>query len=165
MTVISTVFSPKRIIGIDVGLNGAIAMLNGESLMGVVDMPTVSLDRNGKIKRQISIPELVEIIDTFKPDEAFVEKVFAMSGQGVTSVFSFGRSLGAIEGVLAARLIKTTLVTPQAWQKAMGVSGGKDGARARAMEVFPWQSTLFKRVKDDGRADAALIAAWGLRHG
>jgi crossover junction endodeoxyribonuclease RuvC len=47
----------------------------------------------------------------------------------------------------------------------MGVSGGKDGARARAMEVFPWNVDLFKRVKDDGRADAALIAAWGLRHG
>jgi crossover junction endodeoxyribonuclease RuvC len=73
----------------------------------------------------------------FKPEEAYIERVFAMSGQGVTSVFSFGRSLGAIEGVIAARSIKTTLVTPQVWQKAMGVSGGKDGARARAMEVFP----------------------------
>ena len=158
-------FTPKRIIGIDVGLNGAIAMMQGETLTGVVDMPTVTLDRNGKAKRQISIPELVEIIKTFKPDEAYCERVFAMSGQGVTSVFSFGRSLGAIEGVLAARSIKTTLVTPQTWQKAMGVSGGKDGARARAMEVFPWNVDLFKRVKDDGRADAALIAAWGLRHG
>jgi crossover junction endodeoxyribonuclease RuvC len=165
MTVITTVFSPKRIIGIDVGLNGAIAMLNGESLHDVVDMPTVSLTRNGKAKRQISIPELVAIIEEFKPSEAYVEKVFAMAGQGVTSVFSFGRSLGAIEGILGARCIKTTLVTPQTWQKAMGVSGGKDGARARAMEVFPWHTGYFKRVKDDGRADAALIAAWGLRHG
>ena len=158
-------FKPRRIIGIDVGLNGAIAMMTGETLTGIVDMPTVTLDRNGKSKRQISIPELIQIIDTFKPEEAYIEKVFAMAGQGVTSVFSFGRSLGAIEGVIAARSIKSTLVTPQTWQKAMGVSGGKDGARARAMEVFPWNVDLFKRVKDDGRADAALIAAWGLRHG
>ena len=158
-------FKPRRIIGIDVGLNGAIAMMQGETLTGIVDMPTVSLTRNGKAKRQISIPELVEIIKTFQPDEAYCERVFAMAGQGVTSVFSFGRSLGAIEGILGARLIKTTLVTPQIWQKAMGVSGGKDGARARAMEVFPWNVDYFKRVKDDGRADAALIAAWGLRHG
>jgi hypothetical protein len=49
-------FTPKRIIGIDVGLNGAIAMMRGETLTGVVDMPTVTLDRNGKAKRQISIP-------------------------------------------------------------------------------------------------------------
>jgi crossover junction endodeoxyribonuclease RuvC len=160
-----TPFPPKRIIGIDVGLNGAIACITGGNLSDVFDMPTVTLDRNGKSKRQISIPELVQIIDDFKPEEAYCEKVFAMSGQGVTSVFSFGRSLGAIEGVLAARLIKTTLVTPQTWQKAMGVTGGKDGARARAMEVFPWQSAMFKLKKHDGRADAALIAAWGLRHG
>ena len=161
----TTVFTPRRLIGIDVGLNGAIAMMQGETLTGVVDMPTVTLDRNGKAKRQISIPELIAIIDLFKPEEAYIEKVFAMAGQGVTSVLSFGRSLGAIEGVIAARSIKSTLVTPQTWQKAMGVSGGKDGARARAMEVFPWNVDLFKRVKDDGRADAALIAAWGLRHG
>ena len=158
-------FKPRRIIGIDVGLNGAIAMMQGETLTGIVDMPTVTLDRNGKSKRQISIPELIAIIDEFKPDEAFIEKVFAMAGQGVTSVFSFGRSLGAIEGVIAARSIKATLITPQTWQKAMGVSGGKDGARARAMEVFPWNVDYFKLKKHDGRADAALIAAWGLRHG
>jgi len=158
-------FKPRRIIGIDVGLSGAIAMMQGETLTGVVDMPTVTLDRNGKAKRQISIPELIAILDEFKPDEAYIEKVFAMAGQGVTSVFSFGRSLGAIEGVIAARSIKATLITPQVWQKAMGVTGGKDGARARAMELFPWNVDYFKLKKHDGRADAALIAAWGLRHG
>ena len=160
-----TNFTPRRIIGVDVGLDGAIAMMNGTDLIKVLDMPTVTLDRNGKAKRQISIPELIEIINEFKPEEAYIEKVFAMSGQGVTSVFSFGRSLGAIEGVIAARSIKSTLITPQTWQKAMGVSGGKDGARARAMELFPYQMDFFKRKKDDGRADAALIACWGLRHG
>ena len=101
-------FTPRRIIGIDVGLNGAIAMMQGETLTGIVDMPTVSLTRNGVAKRQISIPELIAILDEFKPEEAFIEKVFAMAGQGVTSVFSFGRSLGAIEGVIAARSIKAT---------------------------------------------------------
>jgi crossover junction endodeoxyribonuclease RuvC len=158
-------FTPKRIIGIDVGLNGAIAMMRGETLTGIFDMPTVTLDRNGKAKRQISIPELIAILNDFQPEEAFIERVFARSGQGVTSVFSFGRSLGAIEGVIAARSIKTTLVLPQIWQKAMGVTGGKDGARARAMELFPYNVDYFKRKKDDGRADAALIACWGLRHG
>lgn len=160
-----TTFTPRRIIGIDVGLNGAIAMMRGETLTGIVDMPTVSLTRNGVAKRQISIPELIAILDEFKPEEAYIEKVFARSGQGVTSVFSFGRSLGAIEGVIAARSIKATLITPQTWQKAMGVSGGKDGARARAMELFPHNVEYFKLKKHDGRADAALIACWGLRHG
>jgi len=155
----------KRTLGIDVGLNGAIALVQDGELVGVVDMPTVTLDRNGKAKRQVSVPELVDIIKAFDPNEAYVEKVFAMAGQGVTSVFSFGRSLGVVEGVLTTMKIKTTLMTPQTWQKGLGMTGGKDGSRARAMELFPDQTALFKRVKDDGRSDAALIALWGSKHG
>jgi crossover junction endodeoxyribonuclease RuvC len=155
----------KRTLGIDVGLNGAIALVQDGDLIGVVDMPTVTLDRNGKAKRQVSVPELVDIIKQFDPTEAYVEKVFAMAGQGVTSVFSFGRSLGVVEGVLTTLKIKTTLMTPQTWQKGIAVTGGKDGSRARAMELFPDQMALFKRVKDDGRSDAALIALWGNKNG
>jgi crossover junction endodeoxyribonuclease RuvC len=47
----------------------------------------------------------------------------------------------------------------------MGVVGGKDASRARAMELFPDHLALFKRVKDDGRSDASLIALWGYRNG
>jgi len=155
----------KRTLGIDVGLNGAIALVVDGELISVADMPTVTLDRNGKAKRQVSVPELVDIIKQFDPNEAYVEKVFAMAGQGVTSVFSFGRSLGVVEGVLTTMKIKTTLMTPQTWQKGLGMTGGKDGSRARAMELFPEQTALFKRVKDDGRSDAALIALWGSKHG
>jgi crossover junction endodeoxyribonuclease RuvC len=155
----------KRTLGIDVGLNGAIALVVDGELISVVDMPTVTLDRNGKAKRQVSVPELVDIIKQFDPNEAYVEKVFAMAGQGVTSVFSFGRSLGVVEGVLTTMKIKTTLMTPQTWQKGLGMTGGKDGSRARAMELFPDQTALFKRVKDDGRSDAALIALWGSKNG
>jgi crossover junction endodeoxyribonuclease RuvC len=155
----------KRTLGIDVGLNGAIALVVDGELISVVDMPTVTLDRNGKAKRQVSVPELVDIIKQFDPNEAYVEKVFAMAGQGVTSVFSFGRSLGVVEGVLTTLKIKTTLMTPQTWQKGLGMTGGKDGSRARAMELFPDQTALFKRVKDDGRSDASLIALWGSKNG
>lgn len=155
----------KRTLGIDVGLNGAIALVVDGELISVVDMPTVTLDRNGKAKRQVSVPELVQIIKDFDPTEAYTERVFAMAGQGVTSVFSFGRSLGVVEGVLGALKIKNSLVTPQTWQKRMAVTGGKDGSRARAMDLFPEQAQMFKRVKDDGRADAALIAAFGVANG
>jgi len=88
-----------------------------------------------------------------------------MPGQGVTSMLSLGRSVGVIEGVVAAMGIPLTLVIPQRWQKDMLVRGGKDGSRERAMQLFPMQSELFKRKKDDGRADAALIAMWGEQFG
>jgi crossover junction endodeoxyribonuclease RuvC len=111
------------------------------------------------------VPELVDIIKTFDPTDVYTERVFAMAGQGVTSVFSFGRSLGVVEGVLGALRIKNSLGTPKTRQNGIGVTGGKDGSRARAMELVPDQTALFKRVKDDGRSDAALIALWGSKNG
>ena len=81
-----------------------------------------------------------------------------MPDQGVTSVFSFGRSSGIIEGVLATLALPYTIEPPQAWQKSLNVRGGKDGSRLRATELFPKYADLFARKKDDGRADAALMA-------
>jgi crossover junction endodeoxyribonuclease RuvC len=43
------------------------------------------------------------------------------------------------------------------------VPQGKDGSRYRAAQLFPARAELFKRVKDDGRSDATLIAAYGAR--
>jgi len=82
----------------------------------------------------------------------------------VTSVFSFGRSFGMIEGILATLQIATTFVPPATWTKGVGRSPGKDASRARAMELFPAHQLMFSRVKDDGRADAALIAYWGQKN-
>jgi crossover junction endodeoxyribonuclease RuvC len=157
----------SRVIGIDPGLSGAVAVLTGTDSLAVFDMPTMTVERNGKAKRQVSASELAEIIYIMKNDDChvFVEKVSAMAGQGVTSVFSFGRSFGMIEGILAAFKLPVTYVAPATWVKAVGRGQGKDASRARAMELFPNNQTDFKRVKDDGRADAALIACWGLRHG
>jgi crossover junction endodeoxyribonuclease RuvC len=108
------------ILGIDPGLSGALAFLNtmtGE--IAVEDMPTVTVMRNRKEKREVSAQLVAAIVVKRHVEAAFLEKVNAMAGQGVSSVFSFGRSAGIIEGVLAAFDIPTTLVTPQAWQKAM----------------------------------------------
>jgi len=153
----------KRTLGIDVGLNGAIALVVDGELVSVVDMPTVTLDRNGKAKRQVSVPELVQIVKDFDPTEAYTERVFAMAGQGVTSVFSFGRSFGIIEGILAAYNIPATYVMPSVWTKGIGRGLGKDASRARACELYPSHQKSFARVKDDGRADAVLIGAWYLK--
>jgi len=155
-----------RHIGIDPGLSGAIAVLTDDSLQ-IHDMPTMTVDRNGKAKRQVSANELAELLNLYagKDCHVYVERVSAMAGQGVTSVFSFGRSFGMIEGILAALKMPVTFVAPATWTRAIGRSPGKDASRARAMELFPNYEYFFKRVKDDGRADAALIAHWGRKHG
>jgi crossover junction endodeoxyribonuclease RuvC len=68
-----------------------------------------------------------------------------------------------IEGVAAGMRIPYSLVIPQTWKKALGVPADKNAARARACQLFPNMASKFARVKDDGRAEAALIALFGYR--
>lgn len=152
------------IVGIDPGLSGAVAFYDTvEKIVEVIDMPVLELVRNGKKKREVSAQTLANHLADRRVHAAFLERVNAMTGQGVTSVFSFGRSMGIVEGILAAYDIPVTLVTPQAWQKAVNQRAGKDGSRERAMQLFPAQANLFQRKKDDGRSDAALIAYYGAK--
>ena len=154
-----------RVIGIDCGLSGAIALLENGKLVSVHDMPTLTIESNKKAKRQVSAPMLAAIIGQIKPDHAYVEKPASRPGQSVVAMFGFGRSLGVVEGVLAALQVPCTYVAPATWTKAMSKAQGKDASRHRAMELFPEHQQLFKRVMDDGRAEASLIATWGIRHG
>jgi crossover junction endodeoxyribonuclease RuvC len=150
------------VLGIDPGLSGALAFYDTKTGdVTVVDMPTVEVTRNGKKKNEVSPQLLSDEIVNRAVDRAFVERVGAMPGQGVTSVFSFGRSVGIVEGILASFDIPTTIVPPQTWQKGVNLRGGKDGSRERAMQLFPRQASLFARKKDDGRSDASLIAYYG----
>lgn len=149
-------------VGIDPGLNGAIAFFNpDQGLLIVRDMPVVEIVRNNKRKREVSPQMLASILREHPIDHVMLERVNAMPGQGVTSMFSLGRSVGVVEGVLAALELSTTIVPPTVWRKAVQAREGKDGTRHRAAELFPRDASLFARKKDDGRADSALIAWYG----
>lgn len=151
-----------KILGVDPGASGALVVLDTqENRLEVFDMPTVEIKRGQRMVRHVSAQMVADLIRGASIDTAVIEKVGAMPGQGVSSMFAFGRASGLLEGCLAGLSIPTTLVTPQEWQKHMRVIGGKGGSRARAAELWPSQATLFARVKDDGRSDAALIAAYG----
>ena len=93
-----------RIIGIDPGLSGGIAILDDLKIFDIYDMPIMSEGK--KNKNQLNSAQLVNIIrknlipngDTF----LIVEQVSAMPGQGVTSMFNFGQTFGSIKGICAA---------------------------------------------------------------
>ena len=93
-----------RIIGIDPGLSGAIAILENNKVVGIYDMPVMAEGK--KNKRQLNSAQLVNIIkdNIYTKEEitVVVEQVNAMPGQGVTSMFNFGQTFGAIKGVCAA---------------------------------------------------------------
>jgi crossover junction endodeoxyribonuclease RuvC len=151
------------VMAIDPGLSGAIAVFTSDFLVAIIDTPTHELTRNNKTKRQVSASALAGVFRMYMPTHVVVEKVSAMPGQGVTSMFSFGRSFGVIEGIVGAFEIPATYVMPAVWTKGIGRGLGKDASRARACELYPAHQKSFARVKDDGRADAVLIGAWYLK--
>jgi crossover junction endodeoxyribonuclease RuvC len=78
------------------------------------------------------------------------------------SAFAFDRARGVIEGVLAAAGIPVRFVAPSAWKRAVGLTlKSKDAARSEAIRRWPDHAALFARVKDDGRAESALIGVAG----
>ena len=84
-----------------------------------------------------------------------------MPRQGVSSTFKYGVGYGTILGVCGALRLPVRHVTPAVWKRAAGLSKDKGASRRRACELWPAHSASFGRVRDDGRAEAALIA----RHG
>jgi crossover junction endodeoxyribonuclease RuvC len=151
----------NKILGVDIGLQGAFSLYVDGKFERVIDMPCVEVIRGGKKKNHISAQGVAAAIKELNPTHAIVEKVGAMPNQGVTSMFAFGRAAGIIEGALAALNVPVTYVTPQAWMKATQCGKGKDAIRHRCMELHPEHQQLFARVKDSGRADATMMAYYG----
>ena len=169
------------ILGIDPGLSGAVALVSGDrrspDLVGVWDMPTLNLASNGKVKNQLDHAALNELLHRIAilngyVDHAVLERVGAMPGQGVTSMFNFGMVYGAIQQALAGNGLPYSFVSPRKWQSGVGlpIEGGKDASLALAKRLWPAArdeggGLAFRLKKHDGRADAALMAYWFLKTG
>jgi hypothetical protein len=154
------------ILGIDIGTHGAVVIVDAMTgqVVEIIDMPC--LNDGPKGRPAVNGPLLAEFVFRSHATQAFVEYVGARPGEGAVGAFAFGRSRGVVEGVLGACGVPVTFLTPPAWKRAVGIPPGKDGAkdaaRSEAIRRWPSQAGLFARVKDDGRAEAALIATAGL---
>ena len=156
------------IIGIDPGLDGAIAAIDTHgSFITVFDIPTFTLQGNkGKKKRTLDLRGTFEIFENLMEGKnciAYIELVHSMPKQGVRSMFTLGETFGALKMALTALKIPFEEVTPQQWKKAMlhGMPKDKDASRYKAQQLFP--SVPLSRKKDHNRADALLIAGYGLK--
>lgn len=159
-----------KVVGIDPGLNGGIAMWDGESLF-LTEIPTVKAAKRGN---EVTWSVLYDWFDMSfcGADHAYIEKVNAMpktgagqgKGQGVASAFKFGYVAGGLRSMIASRHIPCTLVPPNTWKQAIKVPKAKDGAVARADQLFPDYASMFRGPRGglkDGPAEAALIAYYG----
>jgi crossover junction endodeoxyribonuclease RuvC len=157
-----------KILAIDPGLSGAVAVYwPATGAVHVHDMPTVNAGKGKSSKRCIDVQGLALLVAGIVADgditHAFLELVGVRPLEGVVGAFTFGEGVGVIRGILAANLIPVTRVTPAVWKKALGVPAAKDGARARASELLPRHAGMWTRVKDDGRAEAAMLGVYGAR--
>lgn len=149
-----------RIVGVDPGCYGALALLVGDSLRDIVDMPIVKVRRGKTDKAEVNGYELGDVLRRLAPDVLVIEQVGGMTGQGASMAFNFGRAAGAPEYAAKTLGVRVEPVAPITWKRALRVNPGKDGSRHMAMKLWPGSAAQFARKKDDGRAEAALIARW-----
>lgn len=159
----------SEFIGIDPGLSGAIALFDGIDIH-VYEMPVLEYSiSGGKTRKEINIGKLATYIRRKENPIAYMEAINGRSSRGGFTEFRFGESYGMTKAALVLTGTPYNLVSPQAWKsyfglkktKGMTKAEFKDLSRKLAMEKFPARANLFKRKKDDGRAEAALIALYG----
>lgn len=160
-------------VGIDPGLGGAIAFVWGDGTRPLVfDTPTLEVKRGRSVKRIHNEAAMAGILrECSNAMHATIEAVHAMPGNGlrqpsISSMFNFGQGYGTWLGILAALGIAHDRVPPRRWKEVMLaglIRGEKDNSRMRALQLWPALADELKRKKDDGRAEALLLAEYGRR--
>lgn len=140
-------------IGIDPGKSGALAVI-----YDTAEIEVFPFDFN-TYTRVLNALEFTQV-------KACVEKVNAMPGQGVVSMFNFGHNLGFIEGLLSAYYLPYQLVPPVKWKKEFSLSSDKQKSIECCQKLFPGVSLLAtdrSRKPHDGMAEALLMAEYARR--
>jgi crossover junction endodeoxyribonuclease RuvC len=160
-------------IGIDNGLSGALVAVSDRGQVEWWDTPVIDPGK-GKGKRSYAVAEMKRLLEMnlYHDEKAtvFLEKAQPMPKQGVSSMFTIGLGYGLWQGICAGLGLPYELVHPRTWQKVMlrDVPGKDTKARSmiKCQQLFPDIPLMKPRgrvLSMDGRADAALIAAYGMR--
>lgn len=160
-----------HILGVDPGMTGALALVQ-------VDEPTTLITyaiptRTIKGKTQMDGVTLAAWVDAHRNliGRAYVEQVTSRPRQA--GQFQFGINTGVIHGIILANAIPMTLVPPQTWKAHYSLKRAaeqsykqvKTESRTLASKIWPDHAKAFARVKDDGVAEASLIALYGASKG
>ena len=150
-----------RIIGIDPGLSGAIAILENNKVLNIFDIQVMSEGKKNKkqLNSALLVSLLKENINNKEEVAVVVEQVNAMPGQGVTSMFNFGQTFGAIKGISATLKLPIFFARPSKWKKHFElINSSKDASRTKAIEMYPSFAEKLSKKKDVNKSDAILIA-------
>lgn len=164
-----------RMLGIDPGLDGSMALISGEGLH-ISRIPTYRDPKNNK--RLIDTSAMFDTVDKWKPTHMCIEDVWSSDQMGVVSAFSFGEGKGILKGMaahcgmvihgserhdqlLAAGRDPGTVrwVPPASWKAALKLSKDKSLSRKMAEALFPAAKKSLRSIDD---CEAALLALYGL---
>jgi hypothetical protein len=153
-----------KIMGVDPGIRGGMAIISTENggsvmLIDAIDVPTMGTGA----KERIDALAVGKWIETHRPDHCFFERAGSMPKQGVASTFKYARAVGSLETAVLLSGVPLTIIEPAVWKRFYKLVKDKEQSRLRALMLFPASHDLFARRKDHQRAEAALLANYGLR--
>jgi hypothetical protein len=176
-----------KVLGIDPGLGGALAVIETAPRLRCVDAVRTPTILEGA-KRRPDVRWILHWILEHAPARGFVERAQAMpakgrhgkegeeewAGQGASSAFIYGRATGYVEATTLCAGVRLHLVEAFVWKRDAGLilpkgsprrstSEVKEASRQLAIETFPLDTFLFEKKSEHGRAEAALIALHGWR--
>ena len=148
-----------KVCGIDPGKKGGLTIIEDDKLIDRIAMPINDEDN-------ISWETIADFLSKHKPNVVYIEQVGARPGQGVCSMFSFGKSYGGLFGVCGALKLKVKTVIPRTWQKRLLGEGTheKEDTIKFCQTKYPEVSLLAtarSKVSHDGIADSIGIASYG----
>lgn len=162
--------TPRIIVGIDPGANGALAALECSSgdLVAVVDLPYLGGGPDAV--------ELAAILEALAPPSQLyvvVEEPIVTAVKGRRGLATQFTGFGVLLGTLAVIGAPHSTIQPREWQTAVGLPMStrdkkityrekKKNSMALARQQWP-QQRYRNDWKHDGRAEAALIAEAGRR--
>ena len=148
------------ICGIDPGFSGGVAFIFPDGRAEVHDMPCFDLDG----RREIDVRGLYRLVFERRPGLSALERNSARRGQGMGSTWRFAEGSGAARAVLEVISDRVMAPTPAAWKASLGLGSDKLEALQMARETFPdLARDRLSRKRDDGRAEALLIAEFARR--
>ena len=143
-----------RYIGLDPGFTGAWGMIDHNGIYkGCGDMA----HNNKHILTNHVWEEITQALHG-EDCEVVVESVHSMPSQGVASSFKFGAAFGGAISIAERLHCTWHLVTPQVWKKALKLDSDKKKSLELARKH--WPTAPLARQKDNGRAEALLMALW-----
>jgi crossover junction endodeoxyribonuclease RuvC len=151
----------KTIVGIDPGLTGGFAVWMDGKIVDAWNTPTFAVVKNHKKRNHLDCAKIIMDLQNIHEPHVIIEQQQAYKGQGVSTTFTTGKNYGILLGLLDGLDIPYTIVTPQAWKKALKLGKDKQLSFDLGNELFPDACHHWLRKKDDGVVEAALLAHYG----